>query len=389
MNIIILTDYYSPIIKSGAIIIEDLAIELVSQGHKITIVTFTDNPKSSFEIFFDNNIRIIRLRVLTRKYGRLGRLFAEYRYSNLIIKNLINLEHLAFDYIICYSPSIFYGKAVNWIKKKTHAKAYLIIRDIFPEWAVDAGLLKRGALYKYFKSIETELYNSVDHIGIEANSDKNYFSKYFDLKNIEVLDNWSASHREIEIGRHTNILSPGKINIVYGGNIGDAQDLLTLVNQIDHTILDDKAKLIIIGEGSQVSAIKRVIKDKNIRNINIIPAINRTEYLSVISNADIGLVSLNKKLLSNNYPLKMIGYMQYSLPILASVNSKNEIVRLINQKRFGLVSSADDVEAFNTNLLNLINDNELRLSMGQNSRDIFNKRFSVKSATKKILSHLK
>ena len=389
MNIIIFTDYYSPIIKSGAIIIEDLAVELTSQGHKVTIVTFADNQKSNFEDFFENNIRIIRLKVAIRKYGKLGRLWAEYKYSNLIINNLMKIEHLTFDYIICYSPSIFYGKAVSWVKEKTHAKAYLIIRDIFPEWAVDAGILKRGSLYKYFKFIETELYNAVDHIGIEANSDKTYFNKYFDLKKIEVLDNWSALLREKKIDQHSNILNLDKINIVYGGNIGDAQDLLSLVMQIDHSILDDKATLTIIGQGSQLSSIKRVIKENNMRNIDVIPPVDRKEYLSIISNADIGLVSLNKNLSSHNYPLKMIGYMQHALPVLASVNNENEIISLINQKNFGLASSADDIKTFNKNLLTLLSDKELRVSMGQNSRDIFNNRFSVKSAAEKIISHAK
>ena len=125
------------------------------------------------------------------------------------------------------------------------------------------------------------------------------------------------------------------------------------------------------------------------RNIDVIPPVNRKEYLSIISNADIGLISLNKNLSSHNYPLKMIGYMQHSMPVLASVNNENEIISLINQKKLGLASSADDIKTFNSNLLTLISDKELRVSMGQNSRDIFNNRFSVKSAAEKIISHAK
>jgi O26-antigen biosynthesis N-acetyl-L-fucosamine transferase len=388
MNIVFLTDYYAPIIKSGAIIIEDLAIELSLQGNTVTIVTFSENQSSKFQDTIEDNIRVLRIKVASRKYGRLGRLWSEYRYSSLIIKNLMKLGGLPYDYIICYSPSIFYGKAIRWLKNNTKANAYLIIRDIFPEWAVDAGLLKKRILYRYFKTIENELYNAVDYIGIEALSDFDYFNKYGCFNKIEILDNWSAPIGVIESDLTSSILDLNKVNIVYGGNIGDAQDLLSLIERLDNSILDGMAILTIIGEGNQVKSIKKLIIDQNISNIVIIPPVSRNDYLSIISKADIGLVSLSKNLSSHNYPLKMIGYMQHSLPLLASVNKDNEIINLIKQKNIGLVSEAGDIETFNKNLLTIINDKNLRLSQGCNSLDLYNYRFSVKIAAKKISKHI-
>ena len=158
MHIIILTDYYYPIVKSGSIIVGDLANELSQQGHKITIVTFVDNQSKACQINLEGEIQIIRIRSLTRKYGKVGRLLAEQSYSSKIKRNLKNLQNIPCDGIICYSPSIFYGKAVRWLKKKYNSKAYLVIRDIFPKWTVDTGLLKKGLLYRYFKLIERNLY---------------------------------------------------------------------------------------------------------------------------------------------------------------------------------------------------------------------------------------
>jgi O26-antigen biosynthesis N-acetyl-L-fucosamine transferase len=387
MNIILLTDYYSPIIKSGSIIIEDLAIELSHQGNTVTIITFSDNQASKFQDIVENNIRILRIKVTSRKFGRLGRLWSEYRYSSLIIKNLLKLDELSYDYIVCYSPSIFYGKAIRWLKNNTEARAYLIIRDIFPEWAVDAGLLKRGVLYRYFKSIEKELYNAVDYIGIEAMSDFHYFKKYGCFKKIEILDNWSSPIGPIKNDLTSSTLDLNKVNIIYGGNVGDAQDLFSLIKRFDNSILDGRAILTIIGEGTQVKSIKKALLDQNIRNIVIIPSVSRSEYLSIISKADIGLVSLSKNLSSHNYPLKMIGYMQHSLPLLASVNENNEIINLIKKKNIGLVSGAGDIEAFNKNLSTIINDKNLRLFQGKNSLDLYNHRFNVKIAANKISKH--
>ena len=388
MNFILLTDYYYPIVKSGAIIVEDLAIELLRQGHNVTIVTFVDDQTNGYQDIVENNIRIIRIRVSSRKYGRIGRFWAENTYSFRIIRTLRHLKNVTYDSIICYSPSIFYGKSIRWLKNNDNIKAYLIIRDIFPKWAVDAGIIKRGMLYKYFKYIECDLYNSVDYIGIEASSDFDYFREYVKSEKIEVLDNWGASLGQIDKSLGSHILDDNKVNIVYGGNMGDAQDILSLIELIDDSILDGHAILTLIGDGGQVSNIKKALRDNNINNVILLPSVDRDTYLSIISKADVGLVSLNKRLSSNNYPLKMIGYMQLSLPILASVNKDNEIIDLISQKNIGLVSQAGDAEAFNRNLSNIIHDKKLRLSQGRNSLELFNERFDVEAAVLKIYNQL-
>ena len=389
MNFIVLTDYYHPIIKSGSIIVGDLADQLIKQGHKVTIVTFVNNQNVDCQVTFENNIQIIRIRAITRQFGMIGRLWAEYRYSNKIINNLKKLKNIKCDGIICYSPSIFYGPAIKWLKAKYYSKAYLIVRDIFPKWALDTGLLKKGALYNYFKFVERSLYSSVDIIGIEAKADYEYFEKYGLDKSIkiEILNNWGSVDNQADICLNQNITNNNKVNIVYGGNMGDAQDLLSLISLIDHSILDERALLVLIGSGNQFESIKDYIYRKKLSNIIMMPSVDRETYLSILSNADIGLVSLGKKMLSNNYPLKMIGYMQLSKPILASVNKNNEIVQMILDKNVGLVSLAGNEEEFNKNLNILITNKTLREEKGSNGLKLFNDKFTVQVACSQIFNH--
>jgi len=387
MNFVVLTDYYYPIVKSGSIIVGDLATELLHQGNSITVVTFVDKLDNKYQDTTEDGIRVIRVRSRSRKYGMIGRLWAEYNYSSKIIQTFNSIESISCDSIICYSPSIFYGKAIEWLKNKYDAKAYLIIRDIFPKWAVDAGIIKKGLLYKFFKYIESNLYNAADFIGIEASSDISYFNQYAKAEKIEVLDNWSAPIESVDMSLGANVLDEIKVNILYGGNMGDAQDLVSLIELIDDSVLDGKAVLTLIGEGGQVELIKKTIADKNINNIKVLPAVDRDTYLSILKRADVGLVSLNKQLASNNYPLKMVGYIQFSIPLLASVNKGNEIVDLINEKNIGLVSLAGNKKEFNKNLKLIINDEKLRKTQGQNSSDLFNDRFTVSAAVSQISGH--
>jgi len=389
MKFIIFTDYYKPIIKSGSIIINDLTKEIINNGHHVTIVTFSDNQKKSVEFVQQKKLRVIRIKVITRAYGKVGRLIAEAQYSSKIIKSLKLFHNISCDGIICLAPSIFYGDAIKWLKEKNNSKAYLIVRDIFPKWILDAGLLKDGLLYRYFKRIEKNLYENCDFIGIEAASDLDYFYEYGLSKTItiEVLNNWASPLTSIELSLDSNIIDPNLINIVYGGNMGDAQDLLSLINKIDLEILKDKARIILIGNGNQYEGIKKLIVKKNISNIRILPMIRRSSYLSILSKSDIGLVSLNQQLLSNNYPLKMIGYLQLGLPVLASVNKGNEIINIINDFNLGLVSLASDNKKFNKNLQLLIKNKKNRNIQGKNAKAFFNKKFDVKVAYDEIFKH--
>ena len=389
MNFIILTDYYHPIVKSGSIVVGDLANELSQQGHKITIVTFVDNQSKACQINLEGEIQIIRIRSLTRKYGRGGRVLAEQSYSSKIKKNLKDLQNITCDGIICYSPSIFYGKAIRWLKKKYNSKAYLVMRDIFPKWAVESGLLKKGLLYNYFKITEKNLYSACNVIGIEAKSDLEYFENYGLNKSIkiEVLNNWGSPLDQIDDYLSDNPLDDRKVNIVYGGNMGDAQDILSLVNSIDYSILGQRAIILLMGDGNQFDKIKNTINKKNLTNIVLMPTVDRKRYLSFMSKADIGLVSLSKKMSSNNYPLKMIGYMQLAKPILASVNKNNEMIQMIVKNNIGLVSLASDEKSFNKNLDIMITNEAMRKEQGENALKLFNDKFTVKVAALQIYQH--
>ena len=130
---------------------------------------------------------------------------------------------------------------------------YLVLRDIFPKWALELGLLKKGLLYNYFKITEKSLYSSCNVIGIEAKSDLEYFENYGLNKSIkiEVLNNWGSPLEQIDDYLSDNPLDDQKVNIVYGGNMGDAQDILSLVNSIDFSILGQRAIMLLMGELSK------------------------------------------------------------------------------------------------------------------------------------------
>ena len=117
------------------------------------------------------------------------------------------------------------------------------------------------------------------------------------------------------------------------------------------------------------------------------PTMDRKTFLSFMSKADIGLVSLGKKMSAHNFPLKMVGYMQLSKPILASVNKNNEIIQIITNNDIGMVSLASDTKSFNKNLDIMIRNEEMRKKQGENAFKLFNEEYTVRVAATKINNH--
>lgn len=365
----------------------DLVDELLKRGNRVTVITFSEGIKQNYLSEEKGNLTTHRIRVADRTKSRINRAFIERSYSSKIISTLRDLNNRQFDRIICYSPSIFFGKALNWLKKISDTKIYLIIRDIFPRWAVDAGLLKKGLVYYYFKWVERQLYNSVDFIGIESKSDLHYFKENIKdkEKKVEVLNNWSSQLDETEFKSNTDFFDESKINILYGGNISEAQDLSSLLKNIDQNSLKkNNASLTIIGDGVERSEIEEIVYERSLDSISVLPPIDRISYLSILSKADIGLISLNRKLKSHNFPLKMITYLQFGIPILASVNKGNEIIRFIEQKQIGLTSIAGDKLTFNKNLAEIAGNIDLRSKFKQNCKKVYKEEFTVETVINQI-----
>ena len=144
-----MTDYFSPSIKSGAIIIADLAHELVKLKCEPVVISFSEKQKPIIKSWSDGGVKVISIRIEDRTGNRMRRLWAELSYLRKVINAIKKSNTTTFDGLICYAPSIFYGSAIKWIKSRFYLKYYLIIRDIFPKWAIEADILRKGLFYLF------------------------------------------------------------------------------------------------------------------------------------------------------------------------------------------------------------------------------------------------
>jgi len=394
MRILILVDCYLPSLKSGAKLIHDLGVEFRRQGHEVTVLTPSDTVCQSLQVTVENGLRIARVKTGKIKgTGRVRRAIQEVRLSATLwgrAKHFM-LANRA-DLIVFYSPTIFFGALVRRLKSLWRCPAYLILRDIFPQWAVDTGILRKGLVWRFFRIKEIKQYDVADVIAVQSQANLKYFARNFPRKQyrLEVLYNWTALH-EPDLP-HTNyrvqLGLQNKVVFFYGGNLGLAQDVDNILRLAACLVQYNHIYFLLVGDGSELPRLKKSIEAMGLRNIQILPAVDQREYLPMLSEFDVGLLSLDRRLKTHNVPGKILGYMYWGMPILASINPGNDVFEILHNNEAGFCFVNGDDESLSAAALRLANDAELRAKLGKNSRQLLERTFSVQAAAQQIMQHL-
>jgi hypothetical protein len=156
MRIALVADTFPPLRTSGAVQLRDLSRELVRQGHQLTVLLPAADLDGLWRLDDWEGVRVLRLHApKTKDIGYVRRTLNEFWMPFAMRRQLRRspLAHERFDGVVWYSPSIFHGPLVQALKRQSRCPSYLIIRDIFPEWAVDMGLIGRGVPYKVLDAV--------------------------------------------------------------------------------------------------------------------------------------------------------------------------------------------------------------------------------------------
>lgn len=393
----LIDDYLPDSTRVGAKMLHELALEFILLGHKVTVITPNVKVKAAkLDVSELDGVNIWRFaNGPVKDVGKIKRAINESLMSYnawRAISSSINEDK--FDGVIYYSPSIFFGSLVNKIKKKCHCKSYLILRDLFPQWAIDAQIItEKSLITRYFRFFESLSYNAADNIGLMSKKNHQLFNALHpQLNNTQVLYNW-ASTTPVDASPEcdsirTRLNLNDKVIFFYGGNIGHAQDMKNLMNLAKGLKEFPKAHFLFIGQGDEVELIENISKDWSLENVTILPSISQSEFKRVLAEVDVGLFSLAKNHTAHNFPGKILGYMVESLPILGSVNPDNDLQEIINKADAGTVFINGQDEKLLLEAKALLDDSNLRTEQGNAAYKLLEDIFSVEAATQAILGRL-
>lgn len=393
---LIIDDYLPESTRVGAKMFHELALELMASGHNVTVITPAVGQAQKFTEQNIDGVNVWRFSSGPIKdVGKVTRALNETLLSFRAwsaIKQHVN-EH-TFDGVIYYSPSIFFGGLVNKIKQRCNCPSYLVLRDLFPQWVIDAGMLNKGSLIaRYFKFFEQYSYQAANTIGLMSEKNREVFSQnnHADY-HTEILRNW-ADTTPVNIDTSVNSIRTelqleNKVIYFYGGNIGHAQDMSNLMRLAKNMQHCSDAHFLFIGQGDEVGVVNKLSEQWQLSNFSYLPSVDQNEFKRILADIDIGLFSLSSKHTAHNFPGKLLGYMVQSLPILGSVNKGNDLQELVNSNGAGFISINGDDEKLLQNAVALYNSPSLRKHVGEGAYRLLKSEFSVTSIADSIIKKL-
>ena len=373
--------------------IYDLAQAFIEQSHQVSIIIPAHSQKLPIEISNLDGPTIYSVRCFkTKDVGYVRRTLAEFINPFVIGLHLKRNQRFLdqkIDGIAWYSPTIFWGPLVKELKTLFNCKAYLILRDIFPDWALDLGLLKKNLIYSFFKRVEQYQYEQADCIGVQSPNNVRYLSFHNPQvkAKIEVLWNWAAlaSESACSIDLQKTALKGKKI-IIYAGNLGVAQSAnQLLVVAKAHTNFDEVGFLF-IGRGSEKKFLMTECKSLGLRNTLFFDEISNEEIPGLYAQCHAGMLSLDSRHKTHNIPGKFIGYMQHGLPVLAVLNSGNDLFEIIEKYSVGIAIEAGK-ESLKEDAISGVR-RILSQPMADNCKNLASLMFDPKLASAKIVKCL-
>lgn len=382
--------------NSGGDMYADLAEQLRSCGNDVTIMA-PDNEHSKVYLRQERGMRVLRVASratqgvpnMIRKGIALATL--QYYYKKAYKKYLASES---FDWIIMPTPPITLSDFVCYVKKKTNAKFYLILRDIHPQSIWSLGLLKYRWMYNYLDRKAINGYKSADLIGCMSQGNIDFIaSEYPNLnhRKLVLLYNWlkpssSKDHNDADIRGKFGLQN--KYVVLFGGTIGRGQRIEDILFLAEHYRDNGNIVFVIIGKGVEKKRLEDESKEKNLNNLRFFDFMPQDDYLMFSRSVDLGLITINEKYAVPTCPSKAIAYMSLGIPIFAMINPNSDYGQWIEDAGAGYWTVGSDLKRTIKLFDKLYDNSELRKKMGESGKKYYMEHCTDQKACETMLNQM-
>lgn len=447
MNVVFLTMAGIKEVKTSGIY-QDLMQKFRDGGHKVFIVSpcerrfarsadyadgadVKDLGKSAWLLKADG-VTILRVRTLNLQKANviekgIGQLSVETLFKKAIKKHLGNIK---FALILYSTPPITFPKVIDYLKKKNpEAKSYLLLKDIFPQNAVDLGMLPGASfkfrvssfkswvdlgkyqLYKMFKRKEKRLYALSDYIGCMSPANVRYVIEHnpeVSPEKVEVAPNSYSStptllSREGEANlqplpqgkgvREKYELPTDKPIFIYGGNLGKPQGIDFLIECLKANANREDCCFVVVGDGTEFHKLESQItqmgqmtqRGEGKRNIWLFRRLPKEDYDELVRSCDVGLIFLDYRFTIPNYPSRLLPYLMEKKPIIAATDLVSDIGSIAEENGYGYWCQSNSVEAF-TKCVDEMLQSDIK-KMGEAGYKFFLNNYTVENTFKAVMQH--
>jgi glycosyltransferase involved in cell wall biosynthesis len=397
MKLLILTQWYPP---EPVILLEELAQTLQDLGHTVNVLTGFPNYPSG-EIYpgyrlslchKENRAEVPVTRVpLYPNHGRSGikRVlnYLSFALSSSILGILVTPKP---DVIFVYHPPLTIGLPAFWLSRLWHVPFVYQIQDLWPETLRATGMLTNKRVLNWVGKFAQWIYSKADAICvISPGFRQNLITKSVPIEKLHVISNWIDTKLN-QPAPYNNVVAKDlgladKFNIMFAGNIGEAQALETIL-QAAAVLLHDlpEVQFVLVGDGIALPRLRSMAQERNLINVRFLGRHPQSEMPTLYALADVLLVHLrDDPLFSITIPHKVFSYMASRKPILAAV--AGDSAEIIGNAQAGLACPPENPEvlAFTVRRLFHMSPAE-RDNMAQNGWRVAQEQYSRENQVRQI-----
>ncbi|RGT58254.1 MULTISPECIES: glycosyltransferase family 4 protein [Bacteroides] len=398
MNILFLTLHpISDISERG--IYTDLTREFIRHGHQIYIVVPAERrfhlPTGIKE---SDGAKILSVKTLNIQKTNLiekglGTLLLEYQYQRAIRKYWKNIK---FDLILYSTPPITFNRVISSVKRRCEAKTYLLLKDIFPQNAVDLGMFSKGSfIYKLFRKKEERLYQLSDYIGCMSPANVEYVLRHnpsITAERVEVCPNSIELYGKESEYNNGGLLQKlniptDKLLLIYGGNLGRPQGIDFLMDVLAANEKRTDTYFVVVGNGTEYGKISQWFRNNTPHNSCLIPSLPKQEYDDLVSACDVGLIFLDNRFTIPNYPSRLLSYLENRMSVLMATDMNTDIGPIAEKNGYGLWTESGNLETFMEMVEFVAEDRERLKLMGEKGYDYLKDNYTVERTYRIIMKH--
>jgi glycosyltransferase involved in cell wall biosynthesis len=378
-------------------IYQDLLRQFVQNGHEVTVVCPVERS-SGFptRLLKEGGTTILQVRTLNIQKSPTWEKGLATISLNMLLQRAIK-KHLvssSFDLILYATPPITITGLIRWLKQRDGAKSYLLLKDIFPQNAVDMGMLRNNSyLHKYFKRNEQILYRLSDRIGCMSPANVSYLSvTHPELQSkVEVTPNAidltrvkAGSVNRAEILKTWGIPNDSVVYL-YGGNLGKPQGTTFLLELLEAKTIHPAAFFLIVGDGTDYPVLKAWFDKWQPKNSKLIQRLPKTDFDELAACCDVGLILLRREFTIPNFPSRLLTYMENKMPVLAITDTASDVGTMAKSAGFGDWCLYGDQKAALQLISFFCSTPETRKSMGDAGFDFMQEHYDVNISYQNII----
>ena len=367
----------------------DLLNYFKKQGHEIFVVSPSERRFKSKTILRQENgdsivsVKTLNLKKTTLIEKGIGQLLIGQQYLRVIKKYFIDVK---FDLILYSTPPITFEKVISYIKIRDDAYSYLLLKDIFPQNAIDMDMMKdQGFLHRMFLKKEKTIYNLSDTIGCMSEANRRYIIKHnpdVDPSKVEVNPNTITPVTKIYKSEEKDRIRIdygiplGKKVFVYGGNLGIPQGVPFLLSIIAKS-KEKKAFFLVVGSGTQFEKVENWFKINKPVNAKLLSGLSKKRYDKLLAVCDVGMIFLHKNFTIPNFPSRLLSYLEMRMPVIAATDKNTDVGAVIENARCGNWVESGDIITMHKTISKMCENEKTFRKLQDNSWKLLVSKYTV------------